>query len=324
MYRFFYDIIKLLGSDRLKNELHNAHDKGYKYILSIKRLFVQLLKSFVDQGWVNKIEPDDVELVDKSFILPDFKNKEADLVYKVKIDGTSVYFYLLELQSSVDYQMPYRLLLYMVEIWRNILKETDKKEARRKDFRLPVIIPCVLYNGSDNWTAKRSFKETLFKFEQFDEFVLDFKYILFDIRRYRDDDLLELANLIATVFFIDKTNNKSTELINRLKEVAVKMQSLSSEDLNIMWNWIKNVIVRGSNSEFEKEIDDIFQKEGKVENMVYAIERVIEKEKLDAKMEEKIQVIREMLLEGDSIDKISRITKLSVAKVEKIAKDLSN
>jgi hypothetical protein len=74
--------------------------------LSIKRLFVQLLKSFVDQGWVDKIEPEDVELVDKSFILPDFKNKEADLVYKVKMDGTNVYFYLLELQSSVDYQMP--------------------------------------------------------------------------------------------------------------------------------------------------------------------------------------------------------------------------
>lgn len=186
------------------------------------------------------------------------------------------------------------------------------------DGKLPVIIPCVLYNGSDNWTAKRSFKETLFKFEQFDEFALDFKYILFDIRRYRDDDLLELANLIATVFFIDKTNNKSTELINRLKEVAIKMQNLSSDDLNIMWNWIKNVITRGLNSEFEKEFDDIFQKEGKVENMVYAIERVIEKEKLDAKVE----IIREMIKEGDSIDKISRITKLSVAEIEKIAKDL--
>jgi len=173
----------------------------------------------------------------------------------------------------------------MVEIWRNVLKETDKKEARRKDFRLPVIIPCVLYNGTNNWTAKKSFKETLFKFEQFGEFVLDFKYILIDIRRYKDEELLELANLIATIFFIDKTKDKSTDLLNRLREVAEKMQGLSSEDLNIMWNWIKNIVARGSNAKFEKDIDDIFQKEGKVENMVYAIERVIEKEKLDAKIE---------------------------------------
>lgn len=324
----------------MEGELHNAHDKGYKYILSIKRLFVQLLKSFVDQGWVDKIEPEDVELVDKSFILPDFKNKEADLVYKVKMDGTNVYFYLLELQSSVDYQMPFRLLLYMVEIWRNVLKETDKREARRKDFKLPVIIPCVLYNGSGSWTAKRSFKETLCKFEQFDELVLDFKYILFDVRRYKDEELLELANLIATVFFIDKTKDKSTELIYRLKEVVTKMQNLEDEDMYIMFNWVKNIVSRGLNSESKREIEDIFQKEGTVKNMVYAIERVIKKEKLEAKlegrmegklegklegrMEEKNEIIHEMLIEGDSIDKIARITKLSIDEVKRIAKDFAN
>jgi DNA invertase Pin-like site-specific DNA recombinase len=41
-------------------------------------------------------------------------------------------------------------------------------------------------------------------------------------------------------------------------------------------------------------------------------------------MEEKIEIIREMLIDGDSIDKIARITKLSVDEVEKIAKDFTN
>ena len=74
--------------------------------------------------------------------------------------------------------------------------------------------------------------------------------------------------------------------------------------------------------------------------MVYAIERVIKKEKLEAKlegrlegklegklegrMEKNIEIIREMLIDGDSIDKIARITKLSVDEVEKIAKDFTN
>jgi predicted transposase/invertase (TIGR01784 family) len=69
-----------------------------------------------------------------------------------------------------------------------------------------------------------------------------------------------------------------------------------------------------------------------VENMVYGIERVIKKEKLDARMEGKlegrmeknIEIIRAMLIDGDSIDKIARITKLSVDEVEKIAKDITN
>jgi len=70
-----------------------------------------------------------------------------------------------------------------------------------------------------------------------------------------------------------------------LKEVATKMQDLSGEDLNVMFNWIKNIVSRGLNSELTQEIEDIFQKEGTVENMVYGIERVIKKEKLDAKLE---------------------------------------
>lgn len=59
------------------------------------------------------------------------------------MDGVDVCFYLLELQSTVDFQMPYRLLLYMVEIWRTVLKDTDAKEAARKNFKLPAIVPCV-------------------------------------------------------------------------------------------------------------------------------------------------------------------------------------
>ena len=40
------------------------------------------------------------------------------------------------------------------------------------------------------------------------------------------------------------------------------MQDLSGEDLNVMFNWIKNIVSRGLNSELKQEIEDIFQKEG--------------------------------------------------------------
>ena len=66
---------------------NNKHDKGYKYLLSVKKVFVELLRSFVKQDWVSCIDENNVVKVDKSFILPDFKNKEADLVYWVKIGG---------------------------------------------------------------------------------------------------------------------------------------------------------------------------------------------------------------------------------------------
>ena len=46
--------------------------------------------------------------------------------------------------------MPIRLFLYMSEIWRAVLKNTKKIDARSKDFKLPAIVSIVLYNGEYN------------------------------------------------------------------------------------------------------------------------------------------------------------------------------
>ena len=51
------------------------------------------------------------------------------------------------MQSTVDYQMPYRLLLYMVEIWRDYMKNVKIEDGKAAEFKLPVIVPMFLYNG---------------------------------------------------------------------------------------------------------------------------------------------------------------------------------
>jgi len=91
------------------------------------------LKSFVKQGWVEELDEEKITRVDKSFILQDFKDKEADLVYWVKLSDQDVIFYvLMELQSTVDFQMPYRLLVYMVEIWREFIKDVPDGQEKVK------------------------------------------------------------------------------------------------------------------------------------------------------------------------------------------------
>ena len=61
-------------------------------------------------------------------------------MYKATIGNAEVIFYIiLEFQSSVDYSMPIRLFLYMSEIWREVLKNTEKSDVKRKDFKLPAI-----------------------------------------------------------------------------------------------------------------------------------------------------------------------------------------
>ncbi|MQL53263.1 Rpn family recombination-promoting nuclease/putative transposase [Desulfofundulus thermobenzoicus] len=156
-----------------KRQPHHTHDRGYRELLSSKRAFLELLKTFVHEEWAKDIDEESLVRVEKSYVLQDFSEKEADIVYRLRLRGTEVIFYvLLELQSTVDHLMPFRLLLYMVEIWRDIYNNTLAGERERKGFRLPAIVPAVLYNGRRSWTACRSFREYQAGHERFPGYLL--------------------------------------------------------------------------------------------------------------------------------------------------------
>ena len=250
----------------LKNrEVHHEHDVGYKHIFSHKATFLEFLRSFTKKEWANLIKEEDLILVDKSYILADFEEEESDILYKVKINGQEVIFYvLLEFQSKVDFQMPMRLLFYMTEVWRDILKNTDKNTRKRKSFKLPAIIPIVLYNGKNKWTAKMNFKEILSGYELFEDNILDFNYMLFDINRYDDDELINMSNLVSAIFLLDQEMNEE-ELIRRLRKIIYVLKKISPEQFNVFKQWLKNIVKPRLKEEMQKQVDDVLNKSNQEE-----------------------------------------------------------
>ena len=76
----------------------------------------------------------------------------------------------------------------MVEIWKEMLKNVKYKEAQKAKFRLPAILPIVLFNGVNSWTVAKSFKDMLNEKEMFEEHLVDFKYILVDVNAYSNEE----------------------------------------------------------------------------------------------------------------------------------------
>src|SRR5690554_1009561 len=253
----------------------NRHDKGYKYLLSAKKVFLELLKSFVRQGWVEEIDESNIVRVDKSFILQDFKGKEADLVYWVKMNDRDVIFYILmEMQSRVDFQMPYRMLLYMVEIWRGVLKDVEKGEEKKKEFRLPSIVPMVLYNGKNNWTACKRYKEYLSGYEFFGDNIIDFEYIMIDVNRYDNEELLEAANLTASAFLIDKSKDLDS-LLENMRKVMNVLKNISENEFELFKNWFNNIIIKGVEPEKREGLEKVLSKGREGKKMIYGPKLII-------------------------------------------------
>lgn len=270
--------------------------------------------------------------------MQDFRDKEADIVYRLRLRDTEIIFYvLLELQSTVDHTMPFRLLQYMVEIWRDIYNNAPEKEKNQKRFRLPAIIPAVLYNGGGSWTACPSFREYQSGQDQFSGHLLDFSYILFDVNRYDEEDLYRAANVIASVFYLDRVIDPR-ELVKRIKALAGMLKKMEPEQFRQVIVWLKNVIKRKLPKPLREEIDRVLEQteSREVEKMITNIERALDemqqqallegekRGKIEGKIEGKVEVARTAFREGLDINVVCKITGLSKETVMELKRALEN
>ena len=227
-----------------KKNINNIHDKSYKDLYSHKEVFLDLVKEMLKAPWAKELKEENLVLVDKEYILSDYEEKEADIVYKANIEGKEVIFYtLLEFQSTVDYRMPLRLLFYINEILREYIKNAQEKDKKnKKGFNVPAVIPIVLYNATRKWNAPRYFKDIVNKNELFGENIVNFKYELFDIsHEYTKEELMKNKNITSAIFLLDQ-KVEPLEFLDRLKAIALEFNKLTVTQKMILKHWIRNTV----------------------------------------------------------------------------------
>lgn len=308
-----------MDSSTNSETVHQRHDTSYRFLLSSKKLFVELLRSFIDKGWVQAVEEEHVQEIPHSFVLQDFKRQEADLVYRVKLNGQDVVFYLLlEMQSSVDFRMPYRLLLYQVEIWRYWLQNEEEALSNRKSFQLPPIIPIVLYNGKKKWTAERQFRKLLSSEKMFDSELLNFEYLLIDVARYTEEELLSLSNTIGSVFLLDQTEDQE-QLLNRLGKLMNTIQQMPEDNQQKFVAWMANILLQKL-PEDEPSLQQFIQSV-KGDAAFMGLEKILDDIERKGEQKGKEQVVKQMIAEQLDPDLISRVTGFPLDKIDQLRKE---
>ena len=237
---------------------NQKHDEGYKYILSKASNFLHFLKKYFPAPWTADISVGDLENVKESFVTKEYSKIDSDLIYKLKLGGSDVYFYVLvELQSRVDQTMPFRLLRYMVELLNYIFKNKEEKSRERKDFRLPAVVPIILYDGERPWTAVKSFKEYTENYEIFGNNIIDFEYLLLDLNRTDDSAILPVQKLLDAAFSL--TKKRKTLSPNELMAWwAEQSPHLSKDDKLELVDWM--MFASGTSPEIKKTFQDTIMK----------------------------------------------------------------
>jgi len=314
------------ANESKKPPITQEHDAGYKSIFSKKRNFLHFLKKYIKAEWVKYIDENDLIPINTTFIDEEYQNKESDVIYKIKFKGSEIIFYiLLELQSTVDQTMPFRLLKYITELMKREFDNTPKNERESTDYRLPAVIPIILYNGADNWTAVRSFKEYVQGYEQFGEYIVDFRYFLFDLNRMTEETILSTNQLLDIIFALDRKPNRKN--MERMLKIAFEnLGNMNDIDRNDLLRWIRYIYLNHIKDENEKTKILSKLERGEVTNMMYGIDMYIEEEIQKGiqkgiqkiikkniqkdKKERNIELAEKMLAKNKPIDEIIEFTGL--------------
>ena len=194
------------------------HDSSYKFLFSNPELVRDLIMGFIPDEWLQSLDYSTLEKVPGSYISEDFQQREDDIVWKVKVGGDWVYLYLLmEFQSSVDKYMALRMMVYIGLLYQDLIKRGEVLE----DGRLPPILPIVLYNGSQKWTAATNIRELIPVVPGLvSQYSPALQYLLIDENNYTDSELASLHNLVAAVFRLEHASSPSavSELTNLLAD----------------------------------------------------------------------------------------------------------
>ena len=205
------------------------YDSAYKLLFSHKSIFHQFLTRFVDKEVFRNLKVDDLQLVAPSFISDNFKRREADIIYRVKVtrqdEGAGsvaadqprthgrataegrdqprkdVYVYVItEFQSTVDKSIPVRLQLYISMLHDLLLRNGHKGN-------LPVVFPIVLYTGTKPWTIPENTTK-LIGHGVLLEYILPFKYYCLEERNISEERAKQLKGVYAAITIANKQENE--------------------------------------------------------------------------------------------------------------------
>ena len=176
---------------------NNPHDLLVKITLSDLDVARHYFQTHLPKHIYNRLDWSQLKLVDVPIIDEKLTSLHSDLLFFVPFisDGLKnttqknpeknqrewMCLYIVhEHQSTVDPQMPYRILQYMMGVWNDFRKQHGIQKSRHP---LPHILPIVFYTGERKWTAPLKFQDMFPQTYGMKVFVPHFNLLLIDVQK---------------------------------------------------------------------------------------------------------------------------------------------
>ena len=318
---------------------HKQHDTGYKELFSYPEFVQQLIEGFAPAEMAELMDFSTLKNHSGNYITPLFEEKFEDVVWSVEVTWQGVtqqvfLYILLEFQSRVDRTMPIRLMHYVACFYDHLLKNGTTTPHKG----LPPVLPIVLYNGSERWTARQDIYDMVHPeppaFLQV--YQPHLRYYLVDEGRYTDEELNLRQTPLSGVFSIENASMDRKGLQQAVDRIVAIIQADPHKERidKIITRWLKRHLQRlGAEVNLDQLNSLVEDKDMLAENLENWAqqERREEREKVlqeteqrlreaeKRALEEKRETVRHLLAFGVlSDEQIAEATGLAVDEIAKL------
>ena len=225
------------------SDLRRENDASYRNLFNHASMIQWLLRRYVAQPWVQRLDLESLEPVKAHFVGAENQRRESDLIWRARLQGSDDWFYvyvLVEFQSTTDRFMALRVLTYICLLYEDLIRQ----KALTGSGKLPPIMPIVLYNGESPWTMPTRLQDLVEAVEGgLEVHIPRFEYIVLDEAHLPQEELGPLDNPVTAVFQLEQA-----QTLDDLRQVVAELVGLlDGPDMNgprrDMVTWLRRVIL---------------------------------------------------------------------------------
>ena len=218
------------------------HDENYKRLFASKLMVEHLLRACLPADLLAAADFSELGELSTEYVSDELLKRHGDTVWRLRLGEHWVYLLiLLEFQSEEDPWMALRIHTYTGLLYQELVRNEAPEIA---DGRLPPVLPIVLYNGTEPWTATRQMRELI---APAGPWLAPYQpaqgYFLLDVRRVAVDDLPS-RNLLRAVTGLEQSRSYG-DLLRVWEALQVWLQDPRAAELQRAFvDWIRQMAER--------------------------------------------------------------------------------
>ncbi|TSJ81108.1 MAG: Rpn family recombination-promoting nuclease/putative transposase [Candidatus Cardinium sp.] len=308
------------------------HDALVKKILTQQEAAQEFLAHYLPSEVKEKLDLTRITIERESYVEHKLRKSLSDLVYSVRTkDNDQAFVYILiEAEVKPNYWIALKL-------WQYMLRLCERHKKKDKD-KLPLIIPILFYHGSRPFNAPKNLW-ALFSDPKLAKQLMGGDYKLVDLQSMSDDDIKQkqyvgmLEYVMKHIYQRDMLNLWEEFLQNFKPYILLDKEKGYIYIKNFLWytdsklpedkqqdleriidqhlpEQDKEDIMRTIAQKYREEGVQIGQKKGKLIGIQIGQEK--------GKLEGKLEIARVLLSEGESLERVLRLTGLSRSQLKSI------